>query len=138
MNAKTYLNERLEDQISWYERKSAFNKKCFHTLQILTVIVSACIPVLILFAGQTLFRIITASCGAIVSIATSVASICKFYENWHEYRKTAESLKHEKYMYMAKQGPYAKGDEYAALVERVEALVSQENTAWHQRLTSKK
>jgi len=137
MNANTYMKERVDDQISWYELKSASNKKWFHVMQITTLVASACIPVLTLFASQHWFRVIVASFAAIVTIAAGIASLCKFYENWYEYRKTAESLKHEKYMYAAKQGPYMRGSKYATLVERVEALVSQENTAWHQRLKSK-
>ena len=77
---------------------------------------------------------IVASLGAITAIVTGVVSHFKFREHWYEYRKTAEDLKHEKYMYQTRKGHYATGNEFAILVEHVEALVSTENTSWHRRL----
>lgn len=139
MNAKAYMKDRVDDQISWYERKSASNKKWFYMAQITVLVASACIPVLAIMTllDVQLFRLIIGVFGAIVTIATGIASLCKYHEHWYEYRKVAESLKHEKYMYATAKGPYTKGDKYAVLVERVEALISQENTAWHQRLKTK-
>ena len=33
MDAETYLKERVEDQIAWYDRKAAFNKRWFISLR---------------------------------------------------------------------------------------------------------
>ena len=53
----------------------------------------------------------------------------QYQENWTNYRTTAESLKHEKFLFLAKAGPYADAaDPRATLAERVEALISQENS----------
>lgn len=76
--------------------------------------------------------------GSAVAVTTGIVSLYQFREHWIEYRTTAESMKHEKYMFQTGTGPYTGDDAFATLVERVEALVSQENTAWQQRLKTQK
>ena len=54
------------------------------------------------------------------------------------YRTTCEMLKHEKYFYEAGCGPYKKEtDKLCLLVQRVEMLISQENTNWRQYMDKK-
>ena len=91
-----------------------------------------------MFSGDMWARITVAALGAITAIAAGVISLYQFREHWIDYRTTAESLKHEKYMYQTRTGPYAEDESFALLVERAEALISQENTAWKQRLKSQK
>ena len=55
----------------------------------------------------------------------------QYQQNWITYRSTCEALKHEKYLYMAKAGPYAAAsDSHALLAERIESLISQEHAKW--------
>jgi hypothetical protein len=47
------------------------------------------------------------------------------------YRSTCEELRHEKYLYHGKAGPYATAETpYALLTERVESLISKEHAKW--------
>jgi hypothetical protein len=47
------------------------------------------------------------------------------------YRSTAEALKHEKYLWLAKAGPYSNVKNLDPLLaERVESLISRENAKW--------
>ncbi|MDF2738882.1 MAG: hypothetical protein K0S88_248 [Actinomycetia bacterium] len=46
------------------------------------------------------------------------------------YRSTAEALKHECYLYLAKAGLYVGEDRQSQLAERLEGLVSQEHAKW--------
>jgi len=55
----------------------------------------------------------------------------QYHHNWITYRSTAEALKHEKYLFLSKAGPYAAAiNDNALLAERVESLVSQEHAKW--------
>jgi len=134
MTPEEYIRDRVDDQISWYDRKSVWNKKGFIALQIMTLVASAAVPVFAIFSGDMWARVTVAILGSTTAITTGVVSLYQFREHWIEYRTTAESLKHEKYMYQTGTGPYTGNDSFAVLVERVEALVSQENTAWQQHL----
>ena len=133
-----YLKDRVEDQIEFYDRKSGINKKWFITLQIITLVASAFVPVFSIFTSLMWARVVVAVLGSATAITTGVVSLCKYREHWIDYRTTAESLKHEKYMFLTKNGLYVGDDAFAILVERVEALVSQENSAWQQKLETHK
>ena len=55
----------------------------------------------------------------------------QFQQNWITYRATSEALKHEKFLYLTRAGPYRDSPAPdAVLAERVEGLVSQEHSAW--------
>ncbi len=137
---------RLESQIAWYDRESGKNKKRFHRLKRATLAISVSIPVL---SGVLLFfkqlgsngNIITGSLGAIIALLEGLQQLNQYHQNWISYRSTAEALKHEKFLYLGKAGPYATAtNPDALLTETVESLVSQEHAKWSsvQQQTDKK
>lgn len=138
MTPDEYLEDRVEGQIAWYDQKSRLNKQGFVVLQIITLVAAASIPVISIFSGDMWPRVVVAVLGSATAVTTGIVSLYQFREHWIEYRTTAESLKHEKYMFHTKTGPYSGDDAFSVLVERVEALVSQENTMWQQRLKTQK
>ena len=69
--------------------------------------------------------------GALIVVLESVQQLFQFHSNWTHYRSTSESLKHEKYLYLAQAGSYATAaNPEALLAERVEGRVSQEHATW--------
>jgi hypothetical protein len=123
-----YAWERLEDQLAWYERKSAHHKDWFQRLKVLQIVFAAAIPVA---AGTGASAWITGSLGASIVVFEGFQQLFQFQQNWVGYRATAESLKHEKHLYLSRAGHYrevARPD--VLLAERVEGLVSQEHSAW--------
>ncbi len=138
MTSDEYLKDRVDDQIAWYDRKSGSNKMWFIILQITTLVAPASVPVFAIFSGGMWARVIVAVLGSATAITTGIVLLYQFREHWIEYRTTAESLKHEKYLYQTSTDPYVGDDSFSMFVERVEALVSQENTVWKQRLKTQK
>ena len=68
---------------------------------------------------------------ALVAIGTSVLKTFKYQENWINYRTTCETLRKEIHYYNASLNDYNfSNDPMALFVERVEALISRENTLW--------
>jgi hypothetical protein len=121
--------QRLENQISWYGRKSAYNQRQFKAVKVSQIVVAALVPVLAAAAGPPRWSL--GALGAIVVILEGVQQLFQYQQNWITYRSTCEALKHEKFLYLADAGPYAhtrKKD--ALLAERVEGLVSQEHARW--------
>ena len=67
----------------------------------------------------------------LVAIVASALKTFKFQENWINYRTTCETLKKEIHFYEAGIGEYANAEDKEVLfVERVENLISRENTLW--------
>ncbi|WP_150084424.1 DUF4231 domain-containing protein [Prosthecochloris aestuarii] len=138
MTPEEYLENRLEDQITWYDKKSGVNKLGFIGFQIATLIASASIPVISLFSGAIWARLVVAILGSTTTVTAGIVALYQFREHWIQYRTTAESLKQEKYRFHTKTEPYSGENAFSILVDRVESLVFEENTTWHQRLLTKK
>jgi hypothetical protein len=120
--------ERLEDQLGWYDRKSGQQKRWFQRLKVAQLVIAAAIPVV---AGVGADAWITGSLGAAIVVLEGIQQLFQYQQNWLGYRATAEALKHEKYLYLAHAGAYRDATARdAVLAERVEALVSQEQSSW--------
>lgn len=70
--------------------------------------------------------------GVLIALAAAAGSLFKFHENWIQYRTTAEQLKHEKFLFLTGIRPYDDEERFASLVQRIESLISKENSAWAQ------
>ena len=120
---------RLEDQIRWYDRKSAYNQRVFKLLKGWTIAVAALVPLLVAF-GLMDARIM-AALTATIAVVEGIQQLNQYQANWISYRSTCESLKHEKYLYQSLAGPYSASASPAILLaERIEGLVSQEHAKW--------
>jgi Protein of unknown function (DUF4231) len=124
--------QRLVDQIEWYDRHSAYNQ---HAYKLLKVVVIALAPLIPLVAGLTNLlpwaSWVTGVLGVAIAVTESIQHLNQYQANWISFRSTCETLKHEKFLYLAKAGPYAASrDPHALLAERVESFVSQEHAKW--------
>jgi Protein of unknown function (DUF4231) len=119
--------ERLEDQISFYERKSGDNQRRYKLLKLFELAVAASLPV-VAGVGSPTWAIGTLA--AIVVVLEGAQHLYQLQEHWIIYRSTAEALKHERYLYLAKAGPYSGPDAHDQLAERIEGLISQEHAKW--------
>ena len=131
---KKYLKERYNDQVSWYDRKAGENQKRYRLMQWLIIVLAASTPVLIELKLAGSYGHIPTVTSAVVAILTASVKTFKYQENWINYRTTCETLRKEQHYYSAGIGEYSRletEDEGRALfVERVENLISRENTMW--------
>jgi len=101
-----YLEERYEDQINWYDKKSAWNQKLYQYFQWSVIILAAITPVLVAIAPEVT-RWPAVIIAALVAIGTTSLKTFKYQENWINYRTTCETLRKEKYFYKAGLGDYS-------------------------------
>jgi hypothetical protein len=127
-----YFKKRLDNQIDWYDKKSTQSQRWFKRLQVIVIVSSATIPFLSGYMdSETLYlKIAIGLLGLIIAAITAVLGLYQFQENWLEYRTTCETLRHEKYLFLAKAASYNEEEPFLLLVERVEGLISKENTNW--------
>jgi len=130
-----YIEQRLDDQINWYDKKSGFNQKWYKRLRLTEIVFASTIPLLAGYSqmsgkiGLTI-GIAIGVIGLIVAVLAGIVSLYQFQENWSEYRVSAECLKQEKYLYLARVEPYNGDQPFELLVQRVEALLKSESTGW--------
>ena len=134
LSPEEYIKSRLVEQIGWYDDRSVWNKRCFIALRWTEVVAAALIPFL---SGRTdpknpLVAISIGVLGVLIAICAATSSLFQFQERWIEYRTTSESLKKEKFLYLTRVEPYHDDEAFGILVQRVETLVSKENTNWAQ------
>jgi hypothetical protein len=107
MGENDYIKIRLDDQINWYERKSALNKKCFRFCQVSQLVLATVVTLsgTINLLGYSYGDLLSPVLGALIAIIASLLGLYKYQELWIEYRTVTESLKHEKFMFLTKSEP---------------------------------
>jgi cytochrome c-type biogenesis protein CcmH/NrfG len=137
MSEDEYIKQRLCDQINWYDDKSGSAQKMYKRLRGAEFICAASIPVLAAIGSAYSFvPIVMGVLGAVVVVLASFLSLGQYQENWAQYRTTCESLRHEKYRFLTRTEPYSGENAFSLLVERVESLISKENSEWSQTVRS--
>jgi hypothetical protein len=122
--------QRLEDQISWYDQKSQYAQFWFKALKIVQLVAAGTTP-LIAMAIPGPAGMVTAVLGLVILVVEGLQQLNQYQGNWISYRSTCEALRHEKYLFLAAAGPYAKSEQpLPLLADRIEGLISQEHAKW--------
>jgi len=131
-----YINRRLESQRKWHSDQAGWNKKWFYTVEIITLVAGALIPIINVIdwpSGSHVVRILSASLAAILVVAASLGRLYKFQENWLNYRGLTEALRREEEMYLNRVGEYgvlSDQERNRLLVERVEGILASTTTQY--------
>ena len=133
-----YFDQRYQDQLKWYSNKTAHNKKWYRRYQIAIAALSGTVTVTVALGMQDQatsgWHIVSLVASAMVAALAGLQKAFRFHENWVEYRTTAEQLKKEGYYYEFRCGDYSAAESADRLfVERVESLISRQNTLWTAR-----
>lgn len=135
LSPEEYIKTRLDDQITWYDKKSIQEQRKYKRYQTIEIICAGFIPLLSGYvSSHKIIPILVSILGTIVVIFASLTRLGKHHENWLKYRETAELLKHEKYLFLAATNPY-EDQPFQLLAERVESIISAENINWSQLAT---
>ncbi len=122
--------ERIDCEIHWYDRRSVLNRSLYKVMKTLTIASAAVIPVLTTSSIPYGTRI-AAALGVLIAVIEGIQQLNHYQANWASYRTAAETLKHEKYRFLCRIGPYAKtSNPYSLLATRVESIISQETEKW--------
>lgn len=133
MDEQTYLKDRVDDQIQWYDKKSTQNQIWYKFLRTTEIVLSILIPFLTgLLSINLITKLTIGFFGVIIAIIAGVLSLYKFQENWLHYRTTSEALKHEKYLFVTWSGIYNEDDRFSVFVEKIENIISKENLSWYE------
>ena len=130
LTSSDYLEQRLDNQIDWYSDKSSRCKVWYRSLRIIEIVAAAIIPLLSGMDNLLYSNWIIGGLGMLIAISAATGSLFKYHENWIQYRATSEALKHEKFLFLGGSAPYDGENAFQLLVQRVEGLISKENTNW--------
>lgn len=119
MTEEEYLEQRLDNQIEWYSKKSKRSQNWFKFLRITEILAAATIPFLVGYVTDTTsgMKVIIGLLGVLIALVAGVISLNKFQEIWIEYRTTSETLKHHKYLFKTRSRPYSGEDAFQGLMD---------------------
>ena len=73
LEIKDYIRDRVDDQITWYDKKSQTAQKHYKRIQIIEIIASATIPIIVPYAQSgNAISILVAILGALIAILEAV------------------------------------------------------------------
>ena len=118
----------LDGQVAWYDAKAQHNQRWFKLLKICQIVLAAAIPVA---AAASAPDWLLGGGGGLIVILEGIQQLQQYQQNWTSYRSTCERLRHERFLFEARGGPYAVARDAAALLtERVDGIVSKEHAEW--------
>lgn len=140
MNVDEYIAKRVDSQIKWFSEKSQKNQRIYKLTQFAEIICATAIPLLSGYSSTSSIALTVGILGAVIAIIESTSKLCKFHENWIQYRTTAELLKHEKYLYQTCSGPYASEPDSIPkqFINNIENILVSENHSWVKTNTNEK
>lgn len=137
---KRFLKSRWLDQVIWTEGKAHQARNRYYLLRLTTVVGALLVPALVSVnpSDETLddaVRIATWVVSLIVAASAAVEQFFHFGDRWRNYRRTAERLKAEGWLYLQLSGPYAGNHAthegaYSAFAIRVEELIQSDVDAY--------
>ena len=135
MNIDEYLKERVEDQLTYFERAASREKKKFHRIQTAIIVLGVLVPVVInlpenLIAGTESMKLITTILSVMLAILSGISNLRKHGDLWLRYRGTEEMLKRERFLFLTKSGDYANENAFHTFVTRVESVLLDDYTGF--------
>jgi Protein of unknown function (DUF4231) len=131
---KRFLRGRWLEQLLWFERKSESNQRRYYALRLVTIVGGVIVPALISLnlrqadVAETLGWV-TFGLSLIVASSAALESFFRYGENYRMFRRTAEALKGQGWMFFELTGPYQEHDHMSAFPKfaaQVETLVRQD------------
>lgn len=132
MNIETYIQTRIDEEIHWFARESKFNKYTYYTFKLILTASAAIIPALTSYLDTDGMKVLIGLFSIITAFLANINSLFNFKDKWLIYRSAAETLRSEKYSYLANSGRY-KGilDKNTLLVDTIEGFLNKVNAQWN-------
>lgn len=140
MSIEKYINDRLDDQIKYYDLKSIEYKKKHENISLATIIISTLIALVPAFIDilpncKGIITFLSALLAATITVLQAIDKLKKYNDLFYQFRMTCEKLKQEKELYLYQSGEYKRTDEMTneqLFVERCESIMATENGTWAQ------
>src|SRR5690349_10322751 len=123
-----YVVDRAERQLARFDHKAGVNRAFYFSVKVVQIVLAAAVPVAASAHAPTPF---TGGLGAVIVVLEGIQQLCQWHANWIRYRRTAELLRRELFMYRASVGDYATAkDPVALLAQRLDHAEAAEVAGW--------
>ena len=114
MNIESYINDRVDDQIKYFDRSAVKNQRIYRFLRMTAIScnVLTALAIALTFAVPVQYKVGLAAL-VLTMIVLATYQIEEFYNfgaKWQKFRIVSELIKSEKYMYLTGAGVYTSAD----------------------------
>ena len=137
MKPEEYIESRVDNQMAWFEKKSAWNKKKYISIKTFELLIAVSIPFLAGIAKSNEYILIAVGMmGVSIAGLEGIQSLYKFQDLWVQYRMTAEILLQEKMLFITKTEEYEGDNEEAfkLFVQKIESTLASETSKWRNQV----
>ena len=130
---KRLLRSRWLDQVAWLEGKAGRSRNRYYALRLTTLVGALLVPALATLdpadgTAKNVVRAATWIVGLVVATSAAIEGFFHYGDRWRTYRRTAELLKTEGWLYLQLSGRYSANgathaDVYPVFALRVEELI---------------
>jgi hypothetical protein len=130
---KRLLRSRWLDQVAWLEGKAGRSRNRYYALRLTTLVGALLVPALATLdpadgTAKNVVRVATWIVGLVVATSAAIEGFFHYGDRWRTYRRTAELLKTEGWLYLQLSGRYSANgathaDVYPVFALRVEELI---------------
>jgi hypothetical protein len=132
---KAFLRSRWLSDLRWQDRRARKFQSLYYVFRLVVIVGGVTVPALVALnpteqMWQERVRWLTFGLSLLVAVAVAVEGFFRFGDRWRHYRRNAELLKSEGWMFFQKSGRYrhdtSHGEAYAEFAEQVEAILRQD------------
>ncbi len=140
MEIKDYIDQRIQEQITWFERESTRNRHCYHFTKVLLTVTAAITPALASFIkDSTSVQIVVGIVSALTAILANINGIFNFRDKYITFRDAAEYIKSETLLFETGAGKYKNAEHSSSLfVDTIEQYIINLNSNWKKMLSTDK
>ncbi len=138
MNPEQYIQERVQDQLTFYRKAANRTKQAHIWVQSCIILLGILVPVLAnlddtLMGGSNSKTVVITVVSLLLAALTGISNFRKYGDLWLAYRTTEELLKNELFLFQTGAGPYTEKDSaFSDFVQNIESTISIE----HERFRS--
>jgi hypothetical protein len=141
---KHTLRSRWLDQVVYMERRAHENRNAYYIFHLTAILGSLLVPALLTFGNTVpILHYMAFVISLIVAISASVEQFFDFGERWRNFRRAAETLKIEGWLYFQLSGYYyntsyeTHADAYQTFAGRVEEIIKREVAVYLSEIVGK-
>jgi hypothetical protein len=132
---KAFLRSRWLSDLQWQDRRAKKFQRLHYVFRLGAIVGGVIVPALVGLNptdGVWLERVrfLTLGLSLLVAISVAVEGFLRFGDRWRHYRRNAELLKSEGWMFFQKSGRYrncnSHGEAYPDFAEQVEGILRQD------------
>ena len=136
MDAESYLEQRVDDQLAFYEKAANKSKRTYSGMQISVIVLGLLVPVVVNIPSEwgdgldmsLPIKIAVTVMSLSLAVLNGVLNFKKYGDLWLSYRMTEELLKHEKYLFLTGSAKYKNPESsFPKFVQTIESIISAEH-----------